>query len=323
MLSETYVYSGGSVPAGGGQGQTAYQDRLHNLVLCEMQVRPEGGSVTSVYALCHSTQDIDEQSDPSPVSTYTLYEWVKSGDAIQIDVSVVQGSAGEYRGFFRDVEYTADVQQNLYVSGCTVVSNSNAGTSSVSMTEKFIELSAVIIEETGAAILCIPTSDIRSISFPGVSILPIVQKNIQSGNVVEVTNNSLNIVNGTLLLDRDLSIVLPPRANSDEAPNFALQITPNTDCNIVITATGYNGGNPLMYSEAGGNSIVSGKHYQITCVGDCWTLAEFLEPSAQNDMRNQLREEQKTLVDKFDPGNGNDNDDGDDNGKHSGCGGHW
>lgn len=39
------------------------------------------------------------------------------------------------------------------------------------------------------------------------------------------------------------------------------------------------GSRHLVTSGAGGNSLTTGKLYQLTCVGSCWTLAEFTVPT--------------------------------------------
>ncbi len=63
------------------------------------------------------------------------------------------------------------------------------------------------------------------------------------------------------------------------APNFALEID-NTDNsnNVTVTVTDASD-NTLFYSTAASNSIAAGKYVQLTCVGNCWTLAEFTNPS--------------------------------------------
>lgn len=65
---------------------------------------------------------------------------------------------------------------------------------------------------------------------------------------------------------------------SSVVPNFAVEID-NTGNTNDVTLTVTSGDETLKYSEAAGNSIESGKFYQLTCVGSCWTLAEFVAPA--------------------------------------------
>lgn len=65
------------------------------------------------------------------------------------------------------------------------------------------------------------------------------------------------------------------------APNFAVKIisTAQTDGTVTVYKEQNGLYTPLMPSVAGGTTVEAGKTYQLTCVGDCWTLAEFEEPS--------------------------------------------
>ena len=64
------------------------------------------------------------------------------------------------------------------------------------------------------------------------------------------------------------------------AANFAMKITSTSQTDGTVTV--YKKANgiyiPLMPSVSGGTTVEAGKTYQLTCVGDCWTLAEFEEP---------------------------------------------
>lgn len=61
-------------------------------------------------------------------------------------------------------------------------------------------------------------------------------------------------------------------------PAFAIEIdnTGNSD-DVIVTVV--NGATVLKYSSAAGNRVGAGKYMQLTCVGSCWTLAEFTVPT--------------------------------------------
>ena len=67
--------------------------------------------------------------------------------------------------------------------------------------------------------------------------------------------------------------------DSGEVPNFAVEITPSVDVTLTVTKTVGNTTTTLNPSVSGGNSLTTGKLYQVTCVGNCWTLAEFTQPT--------------------------------------------
>lgn len=86
--------------------------------------------------------------------------------------------------------------------------------------------------------------------------------------------NSTYTYDGTTSLD---FLVSP--ADGMEA-NFAVKITSTAQEDGTVTVYKKTNGLyvPLMPSVAGGTTVEAGKTYQLTCVGDCWTLAEFEEP---------------------------------------------
>ena len=94
-----------------------------------------------------------------------------------------------------------------------------------------------------------------------------------------VPNNKVsyltNVSRATIIID-----VAP--LSTDEVPNFAVQID-NIDgvtAAITVRCKVGNSYTALKYSVSAGNQIEAGKYYQLTCVGGCWTLAEFEAPSA-------------------------------------------
>jgi hypothetical protein len=63
-------------------------------------------------------------------------------------------------------------------------------------------------------------------------------------------------------------------------PNFALEIDNTGNSNdVTVTVKDYAGTTTLNASVAGGDTVGAGKYVQLTCVGSCWTLAEFAMPN--------------------------------------------
>lgn len=93
---------------------------------------------------------------------------------------------------------------------------------------------------------------------------------------VNVPNNALST-----LSTAQSALTLNVNVGTDDVPNFAVEVTPSADCTLTVTKTVGTGGMPtaLTPSVAGGNALTSGKLYQVTCVGSCWTLAEFAMPN--------------------------------------------
>ena len=86
---------------------------------------------------------------------------------------------------------------------------------------------------------------------------------IDGGNVVtSVTLNSVNAV--TFSVD-------------EIVPAFAIEID-NTGNSNDVAVTVMNRSTTLKYSSAAGNEVGAGKYVQLTCVGGCWTMAEFEAP---------------------------------------------
>jgi hypothetical protein len=98
---------------------------------------------------------------------------------------------------------------------------------------------------------------------------------LTDGAVVNVRNNALNKLT-TAQANLTLNVLL----KTGEVPNFAVEITAGADVTLSVTKKVGNTTTALKQSKAGGNALENGKSYQVTCVGSCWTLAEFEEPSA-------------------------------------------
>lgn len=87
---------------------------------------------------------------------------------------------------------------------------------------------------------------------------------IDGGNVVtKVTLATVNAVTFSV----DLTV-----------PAFAIEID-NTGNSNDVDVTVVNGSTTLKYSSTAGNQVGAGKYVQLTCVGGCWTLAEFEAPT--------------------------------------------
>jgi hypothetical protein len=91
---------------------------------------------------------------------------------------------------------------------------------------------------------------------------------------VNVPNNALST-----LATAQATLTLNVNVGTDDVPNFAVEVTPSADCTLTVTKTVGNTTTTLNPSVAGGNSLTTGKKYQLTCVGSCWTLAEFAMPN--------------------------------------------
>jgi hypothetical protein len=65
---------------------------------------------------------------------------------------------------------------------------------------------------------------------------------------------------------------------NESVPAFAIEID-NTGNSNDVDITVVNGATTLKYSSAAGNQVGAGKYVQLTCVGGCWTLAEFTVPT--------------------------------------------
>lgn len=96
---------------------------------------------------------------------------------------------------------------------------------------------------------------------------------LTDGASVEVTNNAVQ----TLSTSRS-TITVNVTPEGGQSPNFALEITPSQDLTITVTKTVGNTVTNLYPSNAGGNVADAGGYYQLTCVGNCWTLAQFTVP---------------------------------------------
>lgn len=97
---------------------------------------------------------------------------------------------------------------------------------------------------------------------------------LTDGATVSVPNNAVSTLSSS-----QSALTLNVNLGEGEVPNFAVEITAGAAITLTVTKTVGSTTSTLKYSEAAGNSLESGKFYQVTCVGNCWTLAEFTAPS--------------------------------------------
>lgn len=96
---------------------------------------------------------------------------------------------------------------------------------------------------------------------------------------IDVTNNALQ-----KLTSAQAALTLNVNCEAGEVPNFAVEISAGAAIKLTLTKTVGSTVTTLWPSEAGGTELESGKYYQVTCVGNCWTLAEFIDPNAQRSV---------------------------------------
>lgn len=108
----------------------------------------------------------------------------------------------------------------------------------------------------------------------------IVNNCAQLGSMTIETDSSPVIITGlnngfaTMSLNRS-SFTLIVRVNDGEVVNFALEIENSQSCQLTIQKQVGNTTTTLKHSAAAGNTLEANKTYQVTAVGNCWTLAEF------------------------------------------------
>ena len=97
----------------------------------------------------------------------------------------------------------------------------------------------------------------------------------------DIVNGVFSISEGNTETRLQLTTIAALQINANAgAPNFAVTIDNSLNSSdVTLSVKDSTGTNDLLYSVAAGNSIESGKLYQITCVGNCWTLAEFAAPT--------------------------------------------
>jgi uncharacterized protein (TIGR02145 family) len=110
-------------------------------------------------------------------------------------------------------------------------------------------------------------------------------KNNRNGVYTYSGNTGGNSLDFLADFDND-TVVSSVRFSAVNPPNFAVKIisTAATDGTVTVYKKQNGLYTPLMPSVAGGTTVEAGKTYQLTCVGDCWTLAEFEDSTADYKM---------------------------------------
>ena len=90
-------------------------------------------------------------------------------------------------------------------------------------------------------------------------------------HLVEVPNNKTSYVHNTICTE-PLTINVMPEVNT--SPNFAVEIKTDVDCEVEVRLRDET---PLAKASSAVSELKAGKCYQLTCVGYCWTCAEFEE----------------------------------------------
>ena len=104
----------------------------------------------------------------------------------------------------------------------------------------------------------------------------LTERSATDAAVIDIVNNKINVITSQQS-DLTLKVTL---FRDEEVPNFAVELTAEANITLTVVKKNFTTGTEttLCYSALGGNTVESGKFYQITCVGNCWTLAEFIPP---------------------------------------------
>ena len=97
---------------------------------------------------------------------------------------------------------------------------------------------------------------------------------LTSAASIDVPNNAVSTLSTS-----EANLTLNVNVGANEVPNFAVEITAGAAITLTVTKTVGSTVTTLYASVSGGNTLESGKFYQLTCVGSCWTLAEFTIPT--------------------------------------------
>ena len=94
----------------------------------------------------------------------------------------------------------------------------------------------------------------------------------------DLNNNTISM-GDNVVRKLTLTSISTLTVNISSVGNFALEIDNTGNSNDVTVSVVRSGTTTLKYSVAGGNVVGAGKYMQLTCVGSCWTLAEFTAPT--------------------------------------------
>lgn len=216
----------------------------------------------------------------NPVTSEGIFEAIQDS-VIPANVDVIKWSDVQAVQDSDYSEFTARIAADIAAGIAPVVFDEDTGRLLVlyaKAPDNYYFIIQNSVQSGTSFIYTISTNEVRVYENQIIPRLPNGQVSINASNMAVVENNTSSTYTYTGSNPLDFLVTHPV----DDVPNFAVTIksTANTDGTVTV----YDAKNglyvPIMQSAAGGNTVEAGKTYQLTCVGDCWTLAEFEEPSA-------------------------------------------
>lgn len=114
---------------------------------------------------------------------------------------------------------------------------------------------------------------IRTLNTLDLGALPATADDLPDCAGPDVPNNAISHVVVT-----EAAVTFNVNVGPNDVPNFAIEIECNSGSTttIAVQATDANGNvTALKKSVNASDTLVDGSYYQLTCVGSCWTIAEF------------------------------------------------
>ena len=110
----------------------------------------------------------------------------------------------------------------------------------------------------------------------------LVPASAEASASVTVANNKVSSIE--LASEHSISaMAISCAVAAGESPNFAVEIdnkSATVDCTVSLAVTVGGVSKTMKLAASTGTATVEkGKFYQLTCVGSCWTLAEFATPT--------------------------------------------
>jgi hypothetical protein len=194
---------------------------------------------------------------------------------------------------------------NLVESGAVAQAIGNIGVKYVSMSDSYSDIQSIIdrgqfpvmkvvsgqgyfyyypsFEYNQFVFKCVSDSGIRGLRWNGTAWAAqdavIYGMGSDTKSEADIDQGVLTIDGGNVVTKVTLATVNAVTFSVDESvPAFAIEID-NTGNSNDVDVTVVNGATTLKYSSAAGNQVGAGKYVQLTCVGSCWTLAEFTVPT--------------------------------------------
>lgn len=220
-----------------------------------------------------------KQNSRNLVTSGAVFEAIK-GSVIPANVDVIKWSdvqavtGGDYS------EFTARIAADIVAGIAPVVlDDTNGKVATLQSSGEIYAFAAIDSVSAGtASVYVISDSSVNVLRQRLIPRLPTGTVSYDSQEHLVYVNNDRSAdytYTGTNILD----FVVEPQ--SGNVANFAVKITSTSESDGTVTVCKLANGIyiPLMPSVAGGDTVEAGKTYQLTCVGDCWTLSEFEEPS--------------------------------------------